>query len=151
MKSTSFWDVAPFGVVDYRNFFKNAQAWSSGSKSKPSSKLAHSACILHGCLAYFLTLKMEAIYSSKLSRNFCEISQKTVLHKTMFVIFIMWHSFVGAWCMHHPVHNLWEVALLCEMCISTNTFLISQSFSTDCTIHACRMCHIVILLVTQAK
>jgi hypothetical protein len=60
-------------------FSRNLPHPSSGSKSK------HAACfMLVSCLAYYLTLKMEVICSSKALVNFL---WTTSLHNWMFVLF----------------------------------------------------------------
>jgi hypothetical protein len=80
MNTTSFWGVTPFGLVDYRHFGGMYYLSLQCQRVNPatSKHTGHAPC-----MAYFLTLKMEAAHSSKMSVIFCMISQKVILLKTI--------------------------------------------------------------------
>jgi hypothetical protein len=104
MKSTTFWDIMPCSPLKVNRRFRGTSPPSSGSKNKPH------AFTLVSCSAYFSTLKMEAICSSKTSVDFqqttwCYIPEDSTLLTTAL---LQEHAISVALKSHVIHHNIFN-------------------------------------------
>jgi hypothetical protein len=77
LKTTILWDITPCIPLKVNPRFGGTSPSSSGSKNKPRKK--PELCFHAGfLLAYSLTLKMEAIYSSETSVDFQRTTRRYI-------------------------------------------------------------------------
>jgi hypothetical protein len=107
MKSSIFWDIKLHNLLKVNNpFQKNKPPLSSGSRNKPGNAICF---MLVSCLAFSLTLKMEATSSVKTLGDFewticCYITEDRTLQNLIMHTF--WHkmSYLTSFAYIKPQH-----------------------------------------------